>query len=61
MGQKDRPLPMRLNLGADTLPLMRQDVNQYLKDMEDWETETLKVMPTPGGHLPNVDMLMKKS
>lgn len=46
LGQKDKPLPMRLNLGADSLPLMRHDVGEYLKEMEDWEEESLKVMPS---------------
>lgn len=46
LGQKDKPLPTRLNLGADALPLMRYEVGEYLKEMEDWEEETLKVMPS---------------
>jgi|SRR6187402_2058240 len=44
LGQKERPLPRRLNLGADALPAMRGDVDLYLKEMKDWEEETLKVM-----------------
>ena len=43
VGQKEKPLPTRLNLGTATLPLMRADVNNYLKEMDEWEKETLKV------------------
>lgn len=49
LGQNERPLPMRLNLGVDTLPYMRHDVATYLKEMEDWEEETTKVMPDEAG------------
>jgi len=63
LGQKERPLPMRLNLGADTLPLMREDVKQYLKEMEVWESETLKVAPSAdsGKAIRNVELLMRES
>jgi hypothetical protein len=61
LGQKGRPLPTRLNLGADTLPLMRLEVGQYLKEMGDWEEETLKVMPaSAGGPVSLVDELTRK-
>jgi len=43
VGQNERPLPRRLNLGPETLPIMRADVNGYLKEMDEWEKETLKV------------------
>ncbi|TAQ87779.1 hypothetical protein B7494_g3882 [Chlorociboria aeruginascens] len=46
MGQKARPLPMRLNLGADTLPLMRAEIDQYQKEMNDWKEETVTVNPS---------------
>ncbi|TVY13585.1 putative oxidoreductase [Lachnellula arida] len=60
LGQKDKPLPTRLNLGADALPLMRHEVGEYLKEMEDWEEETLKVMPsTTEGSVLLVDQLIK--
>jgi NAD(P)-dependent dehydrogenase (short-subunit alcohol dehydrogenase family) len=45
VGQNERPLPRRLNLGAETLPIMRADVKDYLKEMDEWEKETLKVSP----------------
>jgi len=61
LGQNDRPLPTRLNLGADTLPLMRHEIGQYLKEMENWEDETLKVSPSTGGSVSLVDELMKKA
>jgi hypothetical protein len=53
LGQKDRPLPIRLNLGADALPLMHGEVESYLKEMKDWEEETLKVMPSISKEGPN--------
>ena len=61
LGQKDKPLPTRLNLGADALPLMRHEVGEYLKEMEDWEEETLKVMPSTGSSVPLVNELTRKS
>jgi len=45
VGQNERPLPKRLNMGQEALPMMRADVKDYLKEMEDWEKETVKVAP----------------
>lgn len=59
VGQKDKSLPTRLNLGADALPLMRGEVGSYLKEMKDWEKETLSVMPATSmdGSNPLVDTM----
>ncbi len=46
LGQTERTLPTRLNLGAETIPLMRADVDKYLKEMDEWQNETVKVSPT---------------
>ncbi|KAG0651352.1 putative oxidoreductase [Hyphodiscus hymeniophilus] len=46
LGQKERPLPVRLNLGADSLPVIRNEVDGYIKEIEEWEAETLKVAPS---------------
>ncbi|TVY91735.1 putative oxidoreductase [Lachnellula willkommii] len=59
LGQKDKPLPTRLNLGADALPLMRHEIGEYLREMEDWEEETLKVMPSTTESSVLVDQLIK--
>ena len=34
------------SLGVDSLPLMRAEVDQYVKEMKDWEEDTLKVLPS---------------
>ncbi|TVY80532.1 putative oxidoreductase [Lachnellula suecica] len=49
VGQKERPLPMRLNLGAEVPALMRADTNVHLKEIEDWEKETVMVARTADG------------
>jgi len=45
VGQNERPLPKRLNLGQDALPMITSEINEYLKEIEDWKEETLKVVP----------------
>jgi hypothetical protein len=45
VGQKERPLPTRLNLGRENLPLMRANIQKNLKEMDDWEREALSVAP----------------
>ncbi|KAE9367057.1 NAD(P)-binding protein [Stipitochalara longipes BDJ] len=44
-GQHERQLPAKLNLGRENLPLMRADMHKNLKEMDEWETETLSVAP----------------
>jgi hypothetical protein len=51
---------LQLNLGADTLPLMRREVDSYLTEMKDWERETLSVMPSTNGPPPLMDTMMGK-
>jgi hypothetical protein len=46
VSQNERPLPRRLNLGFETLPIMRADIKDYLKEMDEWEKETLIVSPS---------------
>jgi len=59
VGQKTRTLPKRLNLGTETLPLMRADVYNYLKEMDEWQKETLKVA-SPKGNVGNIlDILQR--
>jgi short-subunit dehydrogenase len=45
LNQNDRPLPIRLNIGAGVLQLMRDDIHLYLDQMKEWEVEADMVMP----------------
>jgi hypothetical protein len=38
--QADRPLPTRLNLGPETVDLMRGEVARYSKELSEWEAES---------------------
>jgi hypothetical protein len=46
------------SLGSDTLPMMRGEIDQYVKEMKDWEEETLKVMPSSRGSASRVDQFV---
>lgn len=61
MGQKSRPLPMRLNIDAETLPMMRGEVDSYIKEMNDWEDETLEVNSSADGTFALMDKLIGKA
>ncbi|KAJ5115097.1 NAD(P)-binding protein, partial [Penicillium alfredii] len=46
-----RPLPMRLFMGAETIPLIRDDVAKTLEEVDAWEEETTRCSPMGGAQL----------
>lgn len=42
VGQHERPMPMRLLMGAETIPLTREDIKSTLADMDAWEDQTMR-------------------
>ncbi|KAJ5725933.1 NAD(P)-binding protein [Penicillium malachiteum] len=40
--QYERPLPIRLLMGADTIPYVKGEINQMLEEIEVWENQTLR-------------------
>lgn len=51
VGQHERPLPMRLLMGAETIPLIKDDIQRTLKDIDSWEKETVQCSPNGGAVL----------
>ncbi|GIJ90335.1 hypothetical protein Asppvi_009289 [Aspergillus pseudoviridinutans] len=51
VGQQERPLPVRLLMGAETIPLIRGDIERTLKEMDDWKAETESCSPKGGARL----------
>ncbi|KAF7585903.1 hypothetical protein BBP40_009885 [Aspergillus hancockii] len=42
VGQSQRPLPQRLLMGADTIPLIEEDIKRSLEEVEAWKGETVR-------------------
>jgi hypothetical protein len=51
VGQMERPLPMRLLLGAETIPLIKGDIQKTLAEIDAWIDETVKCSPGGGAVL----------
>jgi NAD(P)-dependent dehydrogenase (short-subunit alcohol dehydrogenase family) len=51
VGQEARPMPTRLFMGAEAIPLIKTDIDKTLKEMEKWKEETLKCSPKGGAAL----------
>lgn len=51
VGQHERPLPMRLLMRAETIPLSKDDSQRTLKDIDFWEKETVQCSPGGGAVL----------
>lgn len=51
VGQNERPMPSRLLMGAETIPLMQADIERTLKEIDEWKEETLKCSPKGGADL----------
>jgi hypothetical protein len=51
VGQYERPLPMRLLLGAESIPLIKDDIERTLRDIDAWEKETVRCSPNGGAVL----------
>lgn len=49
--QHVRPLPTRLLMGAETIPLTREDIEKTLKEMDAWKKETARCSPAGGAQL----------
>lgn len=41
-GQRERPLPGRLLMGAETIPYMKSEIKQVLEEIDEWEGETAR-------------------
>ena len=50
-GQKERQLPTRLLLGAETIPLIKNDIQKTLVEIDSWAEETVKCSPGGGAIL----------
>ncbi|PLB50214.1 NAD(P)-binding protein [Aspergillus steynii IBT 23096] len=50
-GQKGRPLPTRLLMGAETIPLIKADIQQTLREIDAWSEEAVRCSPKGGAHL----------
>ncbi|OOQ81813.1 retinol dehydrogenase 8 [Penicillium brasilianum] len=50
-GQHERPLPMRLLMGAESIPLIKDDIQRTLKDIDTWQEETVRCSPGGGAVL----------
>ncbi|KAL4864210.1 hypothetical protein BDV12DRAFT_205852 [Aspergillus spectabilis] len=53
--QGDRPMPTRLLMGAETIPLIQRDVERTLSEIKDWKNETEKCSPKGGAALQNLE------
>ncbi|KAL1965847.1 hypothetical protein VTN77DRAFT_5168 [Rasamsonia byssochlamydoides] len=42
VGQHERPLPTRLLMGGETIPLTKADIEKTLNEMETWKEETMR-------------------
>lgn len=51
VGQNERQLPMRLLLGAETIPLIKSDIQKTLDEIDSWADETFKSSPGGGAVL----------
>ncbi|PGH13016.1 hypothetical protein AJ80_06500 [Polytolypa hystricis UAMH7299] len=51
VGQDERPLPIRLLMGADTISVIKDDIERNLKDMDEWKEETLRCSPQGGSQV----------
>ncbi|KAL4767485.1 hypothetical protein BDW60DRAFT_199958 [Aspergillus nidulans var. acristatus] len=49
--QEERPMPSRLLMGAETIPLIESDIEQTLREMRDWRAETEMCSPKGGAQL----------
>lgn len=49
--RKERPLPTRLLMGAETIPLIKADIEQTLREIGAWSEETARCSPKGGAHL----------
>ncbi|KAJ5652153.1 NAD(P)-binding protein, partial [Penicillium longicatenatum] len=47
VGQRERPLPARLLMGAETIPYMKYDIKQVLEEIDAWEGETVRCSLAP--------------
>ncbi|KAE8351120.1 hypothetical protein BDV28DRAFT_25470 [Aspergillus coremiiformis] len=45
VGQSQRPLPRRLLMGAETIPLVEADVKQTMDEIDVWKKETIRCSP----------------
>lgn len=51
VSQKERQLPVRLLLGAETIPLIKNDIQKTLTEIDLWADETRKCSPGGGAVL----------
>ncbi|KAJ5594255.1 NAD(P)-binding protein [Penicillium hispanicum] len=50
-GQRERPLPTRLLMGAETIPLIQGDMEKTLAEIDHWKDETMRCSPNGGARL----------
>jgi NAD(P)-dependent dehydrogenase (short-subunit alcohol dehydrogenase family) len=51
IAQRERPLPARLLMGAETIPLIRGDIERTLKEIYEWKAETESCSPKGGARV----------
>ncbi|KAL4923350.1 SDR family oxidoreductase [Aspergillus undulatus] len=51
VSQEQRPLPIRLLMGAETIPLIESDIERTLLEMREWKAETERCSPRGGAKL----------
>ncbi|KAH8811319.1 hypothetical protein F5884DRAFT_270486 [Xylogone sp. PMI_703] len=56
VNQNERPLPTRLLLGADAIPLIKGDIEKSLKEMDDWKEETIRCSPGGGSNMADLGL-----
>lgn len=49
VGQRERPLPTRLLMGAETIPYMKGEIKQFLQEIDEWEGESARCSLAPYG------------
>ncbi|KAJ0416734.1 hypothetical protein BJY00DRAFT_291032 [Aspergillus carlsbadensis] len=49
--QKERPLPVRLLMGAETIPLLESDMEKTRAEMQAWKAETERCSPGGGAQM----------
>ncbi|KAJ6114779.1 NAD(P)-binding protein [Penicillium sp. IBT 16267x] len=42
VGQRERPMPTRLLMGAETIPYMKYEIKQVLEEIDAWDGETAR-------------------
>ncbi|KAJ5820037.1 NAD(P)-binding protein [Penicillium riverlandense] len=55
MQQHVRSLPTRLLMGAETIPLIRADIEKTLKEMDAWKEESMRCSPAGGARFMSFD------